>query len=566
MTKVVSVEQMRQIEAAADANGVSYAEMMENAGSAVARRVLDVIAALPDPAEARITLLIGPGNNGGDGLVAGRVIAENSDALVRFYLLTPRDETDPHFKAVQDRGLLVANAEDDQRYRVLTNMIASAHVVVDALFGIGLQLPLRDNAAKLLRAVHKALDVDDDAADPRPVILSLPTPRRASRPYILAVDCPSGLDCDSGEIDKNALNADETVTMIAAKPGLLTFPGAAAVGRLTIASAGVPATTDGLKDATAAVADPELVRDLLPPRPANSHKGTYGKTLIVAGSVNYTGAPGLSARAAYRSGAGLVTVGAPEPTIRALASQITEATWLLFPHDMGVLADRAAPLIRKEAASYDALLLGPGWGREDTTGDLLAKLLDPDAARPATHHPMGFTASASTSEDQPEATALPPLVIDADGLFLLAQLEDWWQRLPEGTILTPHPGEMATLAGMELEDVQKQRREIATAKAQEWNVVLVLKGAHTLIAAPDGRITTLPFKTSALATAGTGDVLAGLIVGLRTQGLAPFDAAVVGGYLHGLAGELAAQRIGSERSVIAGDVIDALGAAFQRIE
>ncbi len=565
MIKVVSVEQIRKIEVAADAAGVGYAEMMENAGSAVARRVLEVIAELPDPTEARITLLIGPGNNGGDGLVAGRVIAENSGALVRFYLLSRRDETDPHFKAVQERGLFVANAEDDQRYRVLTNMIASAHVVVDALFGIGLELPLRDPAAKLLRAVHKALDVDESVVDTRPVILSQPAAGRTARPYILAVDCPSGLDCDSGAIDNNTLDADETVTMIAVKPGLLTFPGAAAVGKLTIASAGVPATTEGLKDATAAIADPAGVRDLLPPRPANSHKGTYGKALIVGGSVNFTGAPGLSARAAYRSGAGLVSVGAPEPTIRALASQITEATWLLLPHDMGVLADSAAPLIRKEAATYSALLLGPGWGREDTTRDLLAKLLDPDAARVAAHHPIGFTANASPAEDQPEAATLPPLVIDADGLFLLAQLEEWWTRLPAGTILTPHPGEMATLAGMDVEGIQAQRREIAGARAAEWNVILVLKGAHTLIAAPDGRITTLPFKTSALATAGTGDVLAGLIVGLRAQGLAPFDAAVAAGYLHGLAGELAAQRIGSERSVIAGDVVDAIGAAFSQL-
>ncbi len=288
--------------------------------------------------------------------------------------------------------------------------------------------------------------------------------------------------------------------------------------------------------------------------------------LIVGGSVNYTGAPGLSARAAYRSGAGLVTVGAPEPTIRALASQISEATWLLLPHDMGVLADSAASLIRKEAATYNALLLGPGWGREDTTRDLLAKLLDPDGARPASHRPMGFAGSATPTEDRPEELTVPPLVIDADGLFLLAQLEDWWTRLPAGTILTPHPGEMATLAGIDIQDVQKQRREIAGAKAQEWNVILVLKGAHTLIAAPDGRITALPFKTSALATAGTGDVLAGLIVGLRAQGLAPFDAAVAGGYLHGLAGELAAQRIGSERSVIAGDVVEAVGAAFRAVE
>ncbi len=568
MIKVVSVEQMRQIEAAADSAGISYAEMMDNAGSAIASRVLDLIAKLPDPAEARVTLLIGPGKNGGDGLVAGRVIAENSGALVRFYLLARRDETDPLFKAVQDHGLFVANAEDDQRYRVLTNMVASAHILIDALFGIGLTLPLRDTAAKLLRAVHKALEVNEESESAAVRAFSLAQPMsQAPHPYILAVDCPSGLDCDSGEIDKNALNADETITMIAAKPGLFTFPGAAAVGNLSIASAGVPASTDGLKEATSVVADPDSVRALLPPRPADAHKGSYGKALIIGGSINYTGAPGLSARAAYRSGAGLVSVGAPEPTIRALASHLFEATWLLFPHDMGVLSSSAAPLIRKEAASYSAMLLGPGWGREDTTRDLLAKLLDPDAAHPAARRAIGFTSSANTSEaDQAEDNKLPPLVIDADGLFLLAQLEDWWTRLPEGTILTPHPGEMATLAGMDIKDVQAQRWEIARAKAQEWKVILVLKGAHTLIAAPDGRITVLPFKTSALATAGTGDVLAGTIVGLRAQGLAPFDAAVAAGYLHGLAGELAAQQIGSERSVIAGDVVEALASAFRLLE
>ncbi|MEP7291710.1 MAG: NAD(P)H-hydrate epimerase, partial [Chloroflexota bacterium] len=395
MIRVVSVEQMRQVEAAADSAGLPYTEMMQNAGTAVARRVLDILSQLPDPNDARVTLLIGPGNNGGDGLVAGRVIAENSAALVRFYLLARRDEADPLLKAIQDKGLFVAYAEDDQRYRVLVNQVASATVLVDALFGIGVQLPLRDNAVKLLKAVHKALD-EADNEPPSYIHLSEPAHHRPARPYILAVDCPSGIDCDTGELDKNALNADETITFIAAKPGLFSFPGAAAVGALTVASAGVPANTAGLKDAPFAVADPALVRALLPARPAGSNKGTFGKVLILGGSVNYTGAPALAARAAYRSGAGLVTVGAPSPTIAALAGNLLEATWLFFPHDMGVLSSDAAPLIRKEAASYSALLIGPGWGREKTTGDVLTRLLSGESAGSSGRRAIGFGSVAKS--------------------------------------------------------------------------------------------------------------------------------------------------------------------------
>lgn len=560
MIKVVSVETMRKIEAAADASGISYAEMMENAGEAVALRVIDILAQLPDPAEARVTLLIGPGNNGGDGLVAGRVIAEQSGALVRFYLLARRPNDDPHMKAIEERGLFVAHAEDDQRFRVLTNMVASAHVVVDALFGIGLNLPLRDNAAKLLRAANQALDETDETGEGRPIQLTTPTPHPPTRPYVIAVDCPSGLDCDSGKLDKNMMSADETVTFIAAKPGLFTFPGAAAVGALTVASAGVPANTDGLKEALHSVVDPASVRALLPPRPADSNKGTFGKVLILGGSANYVGAPGMAARAAYRSGAGLVAVGAPEPAVAALAGHLLETVWLMFPHDMGVLSSDAAPYIREEAAKYNAMLIGPGWGREKTTRELLVKLLDDETTRPM-RRIIGFGVSAE--DEKPEIEALPPLVIDADGLNLLSEVEEWWTHLPEGTILTPHPGEMARLAGTNVQDVQSRRWEIAEDKAKAWNVVLVLKGAHTLIAAPDGRVTVLPFKTSALAHAGTGDVLAGATVGLLAQGLNPFDAALVASYVHGLAGERAALRVGSERSVLAGDVTEALPDAFR---
>jgi NAD(P)H-hydrate epimerase len=256
----------------------------------------------------------------------------------------------------------------------------------------------------------------------------------------------------------------------------------------------------------------------------NSHKGTYGKALIVAGSTNYRGAPALSARSAYQIGAGLVTVSAPQIVIDTIAGHILEATWLLPGDDYS-------------PADFDALLVGPGWGHANR--DLLDHLL---------------------------GQSLPRLIIDADGLNLLAESPEWWKHLPPNTILTPHPGEMSRLSGLSTSEIQANRAAIAIQKAVEWNVILLLKGAHTLIAAPDGRVIVLPFKTDALAKAGTGDVLAGIIVGLLAQGGNPFEAAAVAGYVHGLAGELAAQTLGTTRSVLASDVSEHLAQALKRIE
>ncbi len=562
MIKVVSVEKMREVEAAADAAGITYGELMEIAGRAVANRALAFLSTLPKPEEARITFLIGAGNNGGDGLVAARLLAEESPALVRCYLLQRRD--DPLFQAVESKGVFIAHAEDDQRNRVLTNMIASAALIIDAVFGIGITLPLRDEASKFLRAARQALSGLDEPEDDENLIIPTQAPRKLPRPYVIAVDCPSGLNANTGEIDKFALTADETVTFIAAKPGLFAFPGAARVGQLSIATLGIPGTLEGLKAEKRVVADGATVRSLLPPRPLDSHKGTFGKALIIGGSINYTGAPGLAARAAYRSGAGLVTVGAPSPTINALAAGMLEATWLLLPHDLGSLADSAAPIIKEEAAAYQSLLLGCGWGREKSTGAALERLLSKsETTRPRAQ--IGFMTNRA-KEDQDDEKSLPPLVIDADGLNLLADIDGWWKNLPAETILTPHPGEMSRLSNTTTANIQANRWEIAAQKAAEWNVILVLKGAHTLIAHPDGRVAVLPFKTPSLATAGTGDILAGLIVGLLAQGLKPFDAAICAGYIHGLAGQLLGKTRHTERGVLASDVLDSITDAFRSLE
>ncbi|MFW5771812.1 MAG: NAD(P)H-hydrate dehydratase [Phototrophicaceae bacterium] len=571
MISIVSVEHMRRIEAAADASGLTYDMMMENAGRAAAQRAYALIRHLDNP---RVTILVGGGNNGGDGLVAGRYLAEHEHVEVRFYMMGRRDaDQDANFKAVVERELFIAYADDDRGQRVLRQMVASADLLLDALFGIGVRLPITGDAAKLLRAANQAL-AERRAARPAEWT-SLPTaPQQQTkliRPQVLAIDCPSGLHCDTGELDSNTIHADETITFIAAKPGLLTFPGAEAVGRLSVATVGVSPQLEALQEATEHLISAEYVRELVPPRPADSHKGTFGKMMIVAGSVNYPGAPALAARAAYMAGVGLVTIGTPTPVVSALSGHLPEPTWLLLPHDMGVTAESAAPLILEQLGRYQALLLGPGWGLEDTTGATLRALLEqPEAvaARSRKQRVIGFLARAQDGDDKDarHTVELPPLVLDADALSLLAQWENWWEIVPENSIITPHPAEMGRLCQLDTQTLQADRWQIAREKAAAWKLIVMLKGAQTVIAAPDGRLMVLPFKSDALATAGTGDVLAGIICGLLAQGYAPFDAAAAGGYLHGLAGELAAINCGSSRSVTASDVISAIPQAYTVIE
>ena len=500
MLKIVTVEQTRQLESTADANGLSYAQMMENAGRATAELALNMLEGIPNP---RITILIGGGNNGGDGLVAGHYLSQQAE--IRFYLLKRRD--DENFQRVQH--LFVAHAEDDHDGRLLHQITASADLIIDALFGIGVRLPLTGIAEKILKGVNQALNARKNAL-PQEWIIHPSRPDKMAQiatPRVLAIDCPSGLDCDTGEIDRNTIPADATITFIAPKPGLFAFPGAHFTGELVVATIGVvDEIATKLYLATA-----HGVQKILPERTPSSHKGTYGKTLIMAGSQNYTGAVALAAEAAYRSGTGLVSVNTSQDVINIVASRIREATWL--------------PDVPPEnLTDYDSLLIGPGWGQAASTGKLLEALLE---------------------------RKLPPLIIDADGLNFLAKMDHWWEKLPDHTIITPHPGEMSRLSGLSTQEVQSNRYEIAQEKARKWGVILVLKGAHTIIAAPDGELCVLPFKTDTLATAGTGDILAGLTAGLVAQQVKPFEAAIAAGYIHGLAGEL----LPNGRAAIAGDVL-----------
>lgn len=539
MAKIVTVEQMRTIEKAADASGLPYTQMMENAGRAVAEIIQ---SRWPDISGKQVAILVGSGNNGGDGLVVGHYLAK-AGAEVSAYLTVDRSEDDQNLHRLRKQAKLIAYAEKDQRKVTLRKMVVGADILIDALLGTGFQLPLKGVAKDVLSATKKVLA------------------KRQPHLIIVAVDCPSGLDCDTGNLAEEALSCDLTVTLAAAKPGHLLFPGAEAVGDLIVADIGIPDTQKEISSVELELATKQAVRALLPARPKNAHKGTFGRALIVAGSVNFPGAVVLAGMGAYRVGAGLVTLAVPAPIQQMLVPLLPEATWVILPHEVGVIAESAAAVLEKEIDQSQAMLLGPGFGQDATTKAFLYKLIGGEGGR--LRGQIGFI--HSDDREKARSGSLPPCVVDADGLKLLKTISDWPSLLPKASVLTPHPGEMSILTDQPKDSIQADRVTISKKWAEEWGHVVVLKGAFTVVAAPDGRTTVLPFATPALAKAGTGDVLAGAIVGFLAQGVPSYESAVLGGYIHGRAGELASGVVGSDASVLASDVADAMAEAIGEI-
>jgi len=531
--KFVTVPEMLAIEKEADANGLSYDKMMENAGNGLAEIILELFDA---GEELEAFGLVGPGNNGGDTLVALEYLANNG-WRTRAYLI--KRKVDKYVKRLEKAGGEIHYAEKDDKYDTLGTFVETSDLLLDGVLGTGIKLPLKKEVAKLLMAVNDVLDVLDES------------------PFVIAVDCPTGVDSDTGEAADECIPADLTVTMAAVKQGLLKLPAYEFVGALQVVDIGLPDDLSALKKIKAEVADEMLVSGLLPERPLEAHKGTFGTALIAAGSANYTGAALLSGRAAYRVGAGLVTMGIPSMIHSALAGQFPEATWSLLPHERGSISREAVKPLAKNFERATALLVGPGFGIEDTTQDFLKDLLAVESAPKKVAGRIGFLQEQENISEE-DVAELPPMVIDADGLKLLAKIEDWHKSLPAPAVLTPHPGEMGVLTGLSTEEIQNDRLGTATKYAKEWGHVVVLKGAFTIVAAPDGNATVIPVASPALARAGTGDVLAGLIVGLRAQGLDAYDAALAGAWIHAQAGLIAADAFGSTASVLAGDVLEAI--------
>ena len=570
--KIVSVAQMQALERTANEGGHSYSRMMERAGKAVA----DVIAeTFPAAEDTPLLVLVGPGNNGGDGLVCARHL-HDAGYPVRLYIWKrqthPQHDYQEHFGQLAARGVESLRADADGDFTALAEWLHRAGVVVDSLLGTGSNRPVEGDLAALLDQVNNVrMQRQLATGETGPL-------------QVVAVDCPSGMDCDTGALDSHSVPADVTVTFAYAKSGHFLFPAANALGQLVVVDIGIaPGLAEEIHTFTLS---PEYVAPLLPARSRVSHKGSFGKGMAVVGSVNYPGAAFLSCAAIGRTGAGLVTGAVPQPVWVPVATALAEPTWLLLSHEMGVINENAVAIINEKIGDYQALLLGCGLSHENATVDFVRSFLTRTKSGRSSALPTTFQAGTGESEEGdailqplsatpfgairrrsqlPAATpSLPPTVIDADGLNCLALIDNWPELLPDPVILTPHAGEMARLCGVEIEAVLAGGWQLAQEKAAAWNGVVLLKGPYTVIAAPDGRLTVLPVATPALATAGTGDVLAGTITGLLAQGVDAFDAACLGAWLHGRAGEVCEEKIGPG-GVIASDLLGYLPAVMNEL-
>lgn len=510
--RLVTSEQMRRLDARTIALGTPSIDLMERAG----RGVAEALHRGHGPACKRGVLVVaGAGNNGGDGFVIARVLASKGHRVQVALLGRPdrlKGDAKTNFERWRRRrGRVVELADEEGRQRFHT-ALAACGVVVDCVFGTGLARPVEGAAADLVEAVNA-----------RPA-------KRGRRATVAAVDLPSGLDGDRGEPLGVAIRADVTFTLGATKLGLVLPCARPWVGVLEQVEIGLAKEAFDDEAPLAEASTPDVVRALLPARDETGHKGSHGHVLLVAGASGTSGAAVLAGRAALRGGAGLATVACPADVARIVAASQPELmTSVIERFSAAEWADR---LVGKKA-----LAVGPG---------------------------LGTSREASRTVRWLVTRAALPMVVDADGLNVLADHLDTVRRAQAPVVLTPHPGEMARLCGATTADVQRDRRRCALELAQRTGAIVVLKGSGTLVAAPDGRLGVNRSGGPILGTAGTGDVLAGFVGSLLAQGLDAFDAARLGVHLHGRAGDRLAERLGSA-GLLARELADELPLAREEL-
>ena len=510
MLPVLSAAEMRALDVRAiEPLGLPGPRLMEAAGSGAATLLVRRFGPMRG---RRVVVARGKGNNGGDGFVVARRLAARG-ARVSVHLAGRRGDVagDAAGALSRWRGA-VAEIDGPAGVERLWRDLGTADLVVDALFGTGLRGAVRGLPAEIIDAIN-----------------------RAGRP-VAALDLPSGVDADRGPVEGSAVRAALTATFAGYKRALLLHPACDLAGAVTVIPIGIPDDEVGRGIAVHLIEAPDLMAHL-PGRRADSHKGTYGHVLVVAGSLGKTGAAGLAGRSALRSGAGLVTVvtaASQQPIVAGLALEIMTESGAESP--AGSLSLTGLPRLLDLAARVDAVALGPGLSLVEETQSL-ARALVAEVAR--------------------------PMVVDADALTALAGHLDVLQRAAGPRLLTPHPGEMARLIGASIADVQADRLGTVRDFCVRHRVWLVLKGAHSVVGAPDGALCINPTGNPGMATGGAGDVLTGMVAALLARGLEPFPALWAAVYLHGLAGDLARDAVG-EDGLIAGDLLDRIPAAVRR--
>jgi NAD(P)H-hydrate epimerase len=513
MRRLVTSDEMRAIDQEAIENrGIPGYDLMTAAGSGVAEAILEEFSDLED---AQVAILAGCGNNGGDGFVVARLLKKSQTRPVVILLggkpTDLRGDAARAYKAWKEAGGKTLAAADLAGWEKAWESLDGPELVVDAMLGTG------------------------SRGDPRGVIGKVVETLESVLAPVVSVDIPTGLDAGTGEVPGACVHADLTVTMALPKRGHLLYPGRSFVGELQWVDIGIPDDVLELGGGFRVyVPEPEDIVEHLPDRDPEMHKGDRGRLLVVGGSAGLTGSVALASGAAVRAGAGLVTAGIPLGLNDVMEMKLTEAMTLPLPQlDARALSREAFdPIALFQPGHLTALAVGPGMGRHSSTQDLARRII---------------------------ADIDLPTVLDADGLFAFAGKADLLRvsAARNRLIITPHPGEFVALTGESMEDIHDKRLELASRWARRLGVVLVLKGAPTVIADPDHDIVYLnPTGSEALATGGTGDVLTGLIGGFLAQGVDPVEAAVVGTYLHGWTADTLVEEWGSRYGLSASDLVD----------
>ena len=514
--KVATASQMRELDRrATEEFGIPSLLLMENAGL---QAVLEMDRSFPRLNTSRVAIACGKGNNGGDGLVVARHLFDRGTA-VEVFLLAKKSEVKgdarTNLEIVKRLKIPIHEVTTSHDLQAIREAVGNADLIVDALLGTG-----TTGAAKGLLA--EAIDLLNQSGRP-----------------IVALDIPSGLSSDEGGIPGPSVNATLTITFGLPKRGLILFPAASRAGRVAIVDIGLPRQL--LSDASLEVSllEPKEAAGALPPREPDAHKGTYGHVLVLAGSPGKTGAAAMCALSALRIGAGLVTLGLPESLNDMMEAKLTEVMTEPLPETRErTVALAAWDKILTLMEGKRALAIGPGLSTHPETSELVRELV---------------------------STVRVPMVVDADGINALAPKLETLAKAAAPLILTPHPGELARLLGISRDEVAQNRMLIAQKVATSFRVHLVLKGGRTLVVDPDGQVAINMTGNPGMATGGTGDVLTGLIAGLLAQGVNPGLAARAGVYLHGLAGDLAAEAVGQE-AMLASDLMAQVPDAIRRLK
>ncbi|MEA3454495.1 MAG: NAD(P)H-hydrate dehydratase [Candidatus Caldatribacteriota bacterium] len=513
--KVVTSKQMREIDRKAiEENNLSGLILMENAGLRIFQNLKKIY---PDLRLKKIIIFAGSGNNGGDGFVVARHLY-NYGLKVKVFLLTTfnkiKGEAEENLNIINKMGVELIEIETTKLDEIQRG-IQNSDLIIDAILGTGLQGKVTGLKAKIIDLINIA------------------------NKEVVAIDVPSGLDADTGKIEGPCIKATHTITLALPKIGLLIFPGASYAGKVTVENIGIPSYLLKNNKIKTNIVTKEIVKSLLPFRATYSHKGSFGKVLILAGSIGMTGAAYLASEAAMRSGAGIVVLGIPRSLNPIMEAKLTEVMTLpLVETKKQSLGEEAEETILKLMKNYSILGIGPGISRQAETQRLVRKVIEKSNI---------------------------PLVVDADAIYALSEDPTILKKTKTPLVITPHPGEIAKLINKDVDYILNNQLDITREIAQKYGIVVVLKGARTIIANKEGEVYINVGDNSGMATGGSGDVLTGIICSLIAQGADNFSAAITGVYIHSLAGDLA-RGIKGERGMIAGDILSQVPQAFLNLE